>query len=108
MQIRTSTELASNDVAAEHRRENNPGMIATAAPANLSMTIRTVLCMSTLQIDATAVGKLFRETRAAGESTGTHGAIVSDGDRVAHMLHGVPEQISVMLNQILSDERLGN
>lgn len=72
------------------------------------MTIRTVLCVSTLQIDATAAGKLFRETRAVGDSTCTQGAIVSDGDRVAHMLHGAPERISVMLNQILSDERLRN
>lgn len=79
-----------------------------APPAILTMTFRTFLCLSTLRIDATAVGKLFRETRAAGVETGIQGAIVCDGERVAHVLHGVPERVAAMLSRILVDDRLGD
>ena len=72
------------------------------------MTYRTLLCKSALRIDATAVGTLFRETRATGEKIGIQGAIVSDGERVAHVLHGMPDRINTMLTQILADERLSN
>ncbi len=64
--------------------------------------------MSTLRIDATAVGAFFREARAAGETAGIQGAIVSDGERVAHVLHGVPDRVTAMLTAILADERLAN
>lgn len=70
------------------------------------MTFRTLLCMSNLRIDATAVGTLFRETRATGEETGIQGAIVSDGERVAHVLHGLPDRVTAMLTRIIEDERL--
>ena len=99
---------ASNDAAAERRRENNSGMIATEPSAIFSMPTRTLLCMSTLRIDASVIGALFRETRVTGESTGIKGAIVSDGERVAHVLHGVPERVTAMLAQILADERLAD
>ena len=102
------TIAASNDAAPRRRCENNTAMIATTPPAILSMTFRSLLCLSTLRIDATAVGALFRETRVAGEQTGIQGAVVSDGERVAHVMHGVPERVSAMLTRILSDVRLAD
>lgn len=64
--------------------------------------------MSTLRVDASVIGALFRETRVTGESTGIKGAIVSDGERVAHVLHGAPERVAAMLTRILADERLAD
>lgn len=83
-------------------------MIATATQTTLPTATQTVVCLSTLQIDATAIGALFRETRATGEAAGIQGAIVSDGDRVAHMLHGAPERVMAMLDRIRADERFSN
>ena len=81
---------ASNDAAAERRRENNSGMIATEPSAIFSMPTRTLLCMSTLRIDASVIGALFRETRVTGESTGIKGAIVSDGDVTTSTIQDAP------------------
>lgn len=64
--------------------------------------------MSTLRIDASVIGALFRETRTAGETAGIKGAIVSDGERVAHVLHGVAERVTAMMTGIVADERLAD
>ena len=70
------------------------------------MTLRTVLCLSTLRIDATALGSLFRETRSMGQAAGIQGAVVSDGERLAHVLHGPVAAVIDVLNHLNADDCL--
>jgi hypothetical protein len=70
------------------------------------MTIRTALCVSTLRIDAAAIGKLFQETRSLREAAGIDGAIISDGERVAHILYGEPKAVMSVVASVRSDDRM--
>lgn len=69
------------------------------------MNFRTILCLSNLRIDATSIGALFRETRTTGNAAGLQGAIVSDGERVVHFLHGAPMAVMSMFTSVRTDAR---
>ncbi len=68
--------------------------------------MRTVLCVCALRIDAVAIGKLFQETRALRRAAGIDGAIISDGERVAHLLVGAPAAVESVVCQVRSDARM--
>jgi hypothetical protein len=70
------------------------------------MIIRTVLCVCTLRIEAVAIGRLFQETRSLREAAGINGAIISDGERVAHVLHGAGDAVLSVVSHIRSDARM--
>ncbi|MCW5640762.1 MAG: hypothetical protein KIT63_01550 [Rhodoferax sp.] len=70
------------------------------------MIIRTILCVCALRIDAVAIGKLFQETRALRGAAGIDGAIISDGERVAHLLVGMRDAVDSVVMQLRSDARM--
>ncbi len=70
------------------------------------MILRTILCVGQLQIDATSIGTLFRETRSLCEAAKILGAIVSDGERIAHVLHGPQDRVMQVLARTSTDPRL--
>lgn len=70
------------------------------------MILRTVLCVCALRIDAVAIGKLFQETRFLRETAGIDGAIISDGERVAHVLHGTCDAVMSVVSSVQSDARM--
>lgn len=83
-------------------------MITTESPLTPAMIVRSTLSIAALRIDATGIGALFRETRALGDDTGIKGVIVSDGERVAHILHGAPENVEEVIRHISADQRLAD